>query len=128
MADLFAVADRDLQDCQTPALGADWQFNIGYNGALQLASAALAAAGYRAERANRHYRVIHSLEFTIGADAALIRKFRLVPQEAQYFRLRESAYNLGTRGGRDEGTHGSSAKASRGLASHKPSTAHSLTT
>jgi hypothetical protein len=28
MADLFAVADRDLQDCQTPALGADWQFNI----------------------------------------------------------------------------------------------------
>ena len=77
MADLFAVADRDLQDCQTPALGADWQFNIAYNGALQLASAALAAAGYRAERANRHYRVIHSLEFTIGADAALIRKFDL---------------------------------------------------
>src|ERR1035438_9540693 len=127
MADLFAVADRDLQDCQTPDLGADWRSNIAYNGALQLASAALAAAGYRAERANHHYRVIHPLEFTIGADGALIRKFDLF-RKKQYFRLRESAYNLGTRGGRDEGTHGSSAKASRGLASHKPSAAHSLTT
>jgi hypothetical protein len=75
IADLFAVADRDLKACQTPDLGSDWQFNIAYNGALQLASAALAAAGYRAERANHHYRVIHSLEFTVGVEPALIRKF-----------------------------------------------------
>jgi hypothetical protein len=75
IADLFAIADRDLKACQTPDLGSDWQFNIAYNGALQLASAALAAAGYRADRANHHYRVIHSLAFTVGADAALIRKF-----------------------------------------------------
>jgi hypothetical protein len=66
-----------LKDCQTPNLGTDWQFNIAYNAALQLASAALAAAGYRADRTNHHYRVIHSLEFTIGADAAAIRKFDL---------------------------------------------------
>ena len=46
-----------------------------YNAALQLASAALIAAGYRAERGNHHFRVIHSLEFTIGADAAIVRKF-----------------------------------------------------
>jgi hypothetical protein len=72
---LFAVADRDLKACQTPDLGSDWQFNIAYNGALQLASAALAAAGYKAERANHHYRVIHSLEFTLGVEASLIRKF-----------------------------------------------------
>src|SRR5260370_3580945 len=74
IADLFAVADRDLAACQTPGLINDWRFNIAYNAALQLASAALAASGYQAERANHHYRVLHSLEFTLGADPATIRK------------------------------------------------------
>jgi hypothetical protein len=77
IADLFAVADRDLKACQTPDVGSDWQFNIAYNGALQLAAAALAASGFRAERVNHHFRVIHSLEFTIGADTAIVRKFDL---------------------------------------------------
>jgi hypothetical protein len=45
IADLFAVADRDLKACRTPELIADWRFNIAYNAALQLACAALAAAG-----------------------------------------------------------------------------------
>jgi len=53
----------------------DWQFNIAYNAALQPATAALAAAGYEAERVNHHYRVIHSLEFTLGIDSTVIRKF-----------------------------------------------------
>jgi len=75
IADLFAVADRDLKACQTRGLVPDWQFNIAYNAALQLASAALAAAGYAAERANHHYRVIHSLEFTLGFDSTVIAKF-----------------------------------------------------
>lgn len=52
-----------------PGLSADWQLNIAYNAALQLARAALAAAGYRAEREAHHYRVIQSLEYTIGASA-----------------------------------------------------------
>jgi hypothetical protein len=30
----------------------DWAFNIAYNAALQVATAALAAAGYQAERLN----------------------------------------------------------------------------
>jgi hypothetical protein len=77
IADLFAVADRDLKACRTPDVGSDWQFNIAYNGALQLATAALAASGFRAERVNHHFRVIHSLEFTIGADTAIVRKFDL---------------------------------------------------
>ena len=75
IADLFAVADRDLQACQTPTLVPDWQFNIAYNAALQLAATALAAAGYAAERGSHHYRVIQSLEFTLGLDPATIRKF-----------------------------------------------------
>jgi len=48
---------------------------IAYNAALQLATAALAAAGYRATREAHHYRVIQSLAYTIGADEALIARF-----------------------------------------------------
>lgn len=35
----------------------------------------LRATGYKAERTNHHYRVIHSLEFTVGVGASTIRKF-----------------------------------------------------
>lgn len=57
---------------KTPGLHHDWRFNIAYNAALQLATAALAASGYRAERNNHHYRVIQSLELTIGAPSSLV--------------------------------------------------------
>ena len=73
--DLFGVADRDLADCATAGLSADWRLNIAYNAALQLATAALAAAGYRATRDAHHYRVIQSLELTIGSDVMLIVQF-----------------------------------------------------
>src|SRR5712692_10087788 len=75
VADLLAVADRDLTACKTPGLHNDWRFNIAYNAGLQLASAALAISGYQAERANHHYRVIDSLSHTLGTDAATIKKF-----------------------------------------------------
>jgi len=75
IADLFAVADRDLTASETLGLHNDWRFNISYNAALQLASAALAAAGFQAERANHHYRVIESLGLTLGVDAATIKTF-----------------------------------------------------
>jgi hypothetical protein len=77
VAGLFGVADRDLEACQTAGLVSDWKFNIAYNAALQLATAALAAAGFQAARDNHHYRVIHSLEFTIQIEPKLIRKFDL---------------------------------------------------
>jgi len=75
IADLFAVADRDLVACQTPGLISDWRFNIAYNAALQFATAALAVAGYQAERSNHHFRIIQSLELTIAANATTIRTF-----------------------------------------------------
>jgi hypothetical protein len=68
--ELLGVADRDLENCSIPRLSPDWQLNIAYNAALQLATAALAAAGYRAERDSYHYRVLQSLALTIGASAA----------------------------------------------------------
>ena len=58
IADLLAVADRDLVDCRAQGLGGDWRFNIAYNAALQLATAAFAAAGFKASRDNHHFRVI----------------------------------------------------------------------
>jgi len=48
IADLLGVVQRDLADSQTPGLSADWRLNIAYNAALQAATAALTAEGYRA--------------------------------------------------------------------------------
>jgi hypothetical protein len=66
--------DRDLRACQAEGLDADWRFAIAYNAALQAATAALAAAGYRASRDSHHYRVFQSLEYTLKADPELIHR------------------------------------------------------
>ena len=75
IANLLALSDRDLAACQVEQLPADWRFAIAYNAALQAATAALAAAGYRAARDNHHYRVIQSLEFTIAPSRKMINAF-----------------------------------------------------
>ena len=75
IADLFSVADRDLNDCRCKGLSADWRMSIAYNAALQMATAALTAAGYRAARDSHHYRVIQSLAYTINAKPKLIAQF-----------------------------------------------------
>jgi hypothetical protein len=76
-AELLAVADRDLDDCVAEGLSADWQFGIAYNAALQLARAALHAAGYETQKGeSHHYRTLDSLQFTIGADSETIARFQ----------------------------------------------------
>jgi hypothetical protein len=72
IADLLGVADRDLADCRIARLSPDWKLNIAYNAALQSATAALAASGFRPSRDAHHYRVIQSLAFTLELDPALI--------------------------------------------------------
>ena len=87
--DLLSMADRDLAQCRTPHLSPDWQLNIAYNAALQAATAALAAAGYRAARDAHQYRVIQSLAHTIKAHATLIAqldKFRKKRNITEYER------------------------------------------
>jgi len=77
--DLFGIIDRDLQECLLEGLSSDWKLNIAYNAALKAATAALAAAGYRASTESHHHRVIMSLELTIGwtTDTVdLLDKFR----------------------------------------------------
>lgn len=72
ISDLFAIADRDVSTAQLENLPVDWRMSIAYNAALQSATAALAASGYRAQRTAQHYRVIQSLEHTIGLAAEVV--------------------------------------------------------
>ena len=74
---LLGIADRDLETSRIKDLPPDWRFAIAYNAALQAATAALAAAGYRAAREAHHLRVIRSLEFTLRKDPAFVRRFDL---------------------------------------------------
>lgn len=69
---MLAISDRDLVAASVAGLPSDWRLAIAYNAALQTATAALAAAGYRASRENHHYRVIQSLEYTLGPDRKII--------------------------------------------------------
>ena len=70
--DLLRIADRDLTDCETKGLSSDWRFNIAYNAALQIATAALAASGYRTSRQAHHFRSIQSLALTLGVSTPLV--------------------------------------------------------
>lgn len=73
--DLLQVVERDLADSATEGLSADWRMNIAYNAALQAATAALAAAGYRSSRDAHHYRVIQSLRATVGTAPGVVASF-----------------------------------------------------
>jgi hypothetical protein len=72
IADLFALVDRDLGDAGVPRLSPDWRLGITYNAALQLATLALAAAGFRPARERAHERAILSLRETAGANEATV--------------------------------------------------------
>ncbi len=76
ITNLLAVADRELTDCQVTGLSCDARLSHAYNAALQAATAALAAAGYRPARGGAHHHyVIQSLEHTLGLDSAVIAQF-----------------------------------------------------
>jgi hypothetical protein len=75
--DLLVVMERDLEDCRIEALSPDWRLNIAYNAALQAATTALAATGYRASREAHHYRVLQTLTETIGASSTMVARLDL---------------------------------------------------
>jgi hypothetical protein len=76
IVELFAISDRDLANCRTTGLDAEWRMAIAYNAALQAATAALAAEGYRPARGeSHHWRVIQSLAHTVGADGDTVEQF-----------------------------------------------------
>ena len=75
VAALFAIVERDLANAKVAGLADDWRLSIGYNAALQAATVALAASGFRAVREQHHYRTIQSLALTIGWPAAKVERF-----------------------------------------------------
>ena len=97
IASLLRIAERDLRDSKTVGLSNDWRLVISYNAALQVATAALAASGFRPGRdGNHHYRVIQSLELTIGADAKVV-------QGLDAFRKKRNASNYDSEGSVSDG-------------------------
>ncbi len=70
--DVLALVDRDLGDAAIDRLSADWRLGISYNAALQLATLALAASGYRPTRIRGHERAIQSLRHTVGLEGILV--------------------------------------------------------
>jgi hypothetical protein len=89
IANLLHICDRDLEKVQIVELGPDWRLSIAHNAALQAATAALAAAGYRARSEGQHYRLIQSLAFTVNTKPAVIKqldKFRKKRNMSDYER------------------------------------------
>lgn len=75
IAALLAIVERDLANATVAGLADDWKLNIAYNAALQTATAALAAAGFRAVREQHHYRTVQSLALTLGWPATKVNRF-----------------------------------------------------
>jgi hypothetical protein len=68
VADLFSVAERDLSDAQVTGVSDDRRFATAYNAALQLATIALRAEGYRTAGVAHHRTTISTLPMVIGPD------------------------------------------------------------
>ncbi len=75
IAALLAIVERDLANAKVAGLSEDWRLNIAYNAALQAATAALSATGFRAAREQHHFRTIQSLALTIGWPALKVDRF-----------------------------------------------------
>jgi hypothetical protein len=72
VADLWSVVERDLRNAKVEGLDPDWQLAIAHNAALQIATLALAAEGYRPSRDRSHERAIESLRYTLKTKRSTI--------------------------------------------------------
>lgn len=81
IANLFAIADRDLRQSRLKGLVAEWRFDIAYNAALQAMTAVLAAAGYRAGRDSKHRVTVECMEFALGLPRDEIRFWDICRQK-----------------------------------------------
>jgi hypothetical protein len=89
IADLLHICDRDLEKVKIIELGPDWRLSIAHNAALQAATAALAASGYKVRSQGQHYLVLQSLTFTLKLSPVVIKrldKFRQKRNVSDYER------------------------------------------
>jgi hypothetical protein len=69
VADLLQVIDRDLVDAAIKEVSADRRFATAYNAALQLATIALFASGYRTAKSGHHWVTFMVLPDVMGPEA-----------------------------------------------------------
>lgn len=69
IAALFKIVERDLLNANIQHVTADYKFIMAYSAALQLATIALCAAGYRAAGMGHHKTTIQSLPAVMGPQA-----------------------------------------------------------
>ena len=75
ISDQLAIVERSMKDAQVTDISDDLRFYTAFNAVLALANIALRASGYRtATQSWHHTRTIETLEYTIRADARVIRK------------------------------------------------------
>ncbi len=73
--DQLGIVARSMDDAAVESISDDLRFYTSFNAVLALANTALRASGYRTTNQQGHHtRTIETLEYTIGADAKLIRK------------------------------------------------------
>ena len=73
---LRAIVERDLKDAAVAGLSEDRRFATAYNAVLQLATMAIACAGYRVTtRQGHHENTFAALELALGKPAAKLAKY-----------------------------------------------------
>jgi hypothetical protein len=73
---LRAVVERDLKDATIAGLSDDRRFATAYNAVLQLATMAIACAGYRVSaKQGHHENTFAGLELAMGTPAAKLAKY-----------------------------------------------------
>jgi hypothetical protein len=77
IAELRAVADRELRDAQTVE-SSDGRLGHAHTACLVIAAASLAASGYRVRQgaAAHHWRLLESLEYTLGLGAGQVKELQ----------------------------------------------------
>jgi len=78
ISDLLDIVNRDLAACRSPGLAADWQLAIAYNAALEAATMALRASGFRIPKGSgrHHQHTIESLTLTIEEDRSIVNRLQ----------------------------------------------------
>jgi hypothetical protein len=77
IAELRAVADREIRDAETVASD-DGRLGHAHTACLAIAAAALAASGYRVRQGSlaHHWRLIESLEYTLGLTPGQVKELQ----------------------------------------------------
>jgi len=73
---IMALVERDLEEATKKEISLDWRYNITYNAGLQLSTAVLYTAGYRAGRGeSKHYRIIQTVPLVMGEQFSRMRDY-----------------------------------------------------